>query len=223
MHHSDCAGGRLQPAVLESGHLQIETLPLSFLAPDQVLGCHPPVVERELVGVHAAVAERVDRSPFELALTEPGRPALDRIVLGEQEAVRIGLRLRDDEEREAAMTPRPIRVGARKKHQNVGTGGERAPRLHPVHEVATTLGRRGGHRQVRNVRTEVRLGDGDGDHQLGTCDQGQQPFALFLGAAVHDCASEDLRSRDQCAAGAERRAGELFGRDDHAEVVVLPA
>ena len=57
------------------GHLEVEALAEPAVAADEVLGGHEPVVERDLVGVHAAVAERVDRAAFDLAAAGPSSNA----------------------------------------------------------------------------------------------------------------------------------------------------
>ncbi len=73
LHHAEGAGGGLEAAVLEPRHLQVEALSQAALAADQVIGGHPPVLERELVGVHAAISDRVDR-----ATLHPPHPIADR-------------------------------------------------------------------------------------------------------------------------------------------------
>src|SRR5207302_1618829 len=60
LHDADRAGGGLQAAVLEPGHAQVEPATDAGLAADEVGGRYPPAVEADLVGVHAAVADRVD-------------------------------------------------------------------------------------------------------------------------------------------------------------------
>ena len=106
-------------------------MPRPTFEADEVLGGHEPVVERDLVGVHAAVAERVDRAAFHLAVA----PVVER------EVVAGGRWLVDDEHREAAVAERAVGVGAGEHHERVGAAGERAPRLHAVDEVAA-VGRR---------------------------------------------------------------------------------
>ena len=46
---------------------------------------------------------------------------------------------------------------------------------------------------------------------------------LLLGAALHESAGQDLRPRDQRTPCAQGAAGQLFGGDDHAEVIGLAA
>ncbi len=137
----------------------------------------------------------------------------------EDEAVGVTAGLLDDEEGKAPVGLPPVRVGPGEQHQGVGSGGERAPRLHAVHEEAG-LGRRGGDGEARHVRAEVRLGDGDGDHERSVGDAGEQAALLFLGAPFHERPGEDLGSGDEGAAGAEGRPRQLLCRHDHAEVVI---
>src|SRR5439155_6871084 len=64
LHQSDGARRRLQTSVLEALHLEVEALTAAAFAADEMLGGNAPVVERDLVRVHAAIAERVDRPAF---------------------------------------------------------------------------------------------------------------------------------------------------------------
>ena len=96
LHEADRARRGLQAAVLEAGHLEVEAAAEPALAADEVLGGHEPVVERDLVRVHAAVADRVDRAAFHLAAA----PVVER------ERVTLGARLLDDEHRQAAVALR---------------------------------------------------------------------------------------------------------------------
>ncbi len=91
LHEAHGARRRLQAAVLEPLHLEIEAAAEPGLAADEVLGGHEPVVEGDLVGVHAPVAERVDGAALDLA------PA----GLLEREVVPGGGLLLDHEQREA--------------------------------------------------------------------------------------------------------------------------
>ena len=74
-------GRRLEPAVLEALHLEIEALAQSLGATDQVGLRHEPVLEGQLVGVHAPVAERVDGAALEPARSQVGR-AVGRVAPG---------------------------------------------------------------------------------------------------------------------------------------------
>src|SRR5690606_23070188 len=67
LHDAYGPGRGLQPAVLEAGHLQVEAPAEALVATDQVLGGDEPAVERDLVGVHAPVADRVDRPALHAA------------------------------------------------------------------------------------------------------------------------------------------------------------
>src|SRR5207244_209582 len=79
LHHADGARRGLQAPVLEALHLEVEAAPEAGLAADEVVGRHPPVLERDLVGMHAAVADGVDGATL--------HPATAGLVLGEREAV----------------------------------------------------------------------------------------------------------------------------------------
>ena len=116
------------------------------------------------------------------------------------------------------MALRPVGVRSHQEHEDRRASGERAPGLRAVHlPAALDLAGRG--RDRRDVAAEVGLGDRDGGQRLAGRQPRQPPLALGLGAAVHEGAGEDLGSRDQRAADAERAPGELLGGDDHAEVV----
>src|SRR5262245_16811504 len=94
LHHADGPRRGLQPAVLEAGHLQVEAPAEAVVAADQAGVGHEPVVERDLVGVHAAVADGVDRPALHAAA--PGRPVGTR-VLRDLEAAAVASVLGDDE------------------------------------------------------------------------------------------------------------------------------
>jgi len=94
LHDPNGARRRLESSVLEAGHLEVEAASESRLAPDEVGVGHEPVVEGQLVGVHAAIADRVDGTSLEATLTVARshvRP------LGEHEALTLGLLLFDEE------------------------------------------------------------------------------------------------------------------------------
>ena len=113
LHHADGPRGGLQPAVLEALHLVVEAAAEAGLAADEAVVRHEPSVERDLVGVHAAVADRVDGPALHL-------PA--GLLLRELEAMALATRLRHDEEREAAVGLRAVGIGAGQEHQHVGAG-----------------------------------------------------------------------------------------------------
>ena len=212
LHETDRARRGLQAAVLEAGHLVVEAATESGIAADQVLGRYEPVVERDLVGVHPAVADRVDGAAFHL----PAAPVVER------ERMSLGAGFLDDHHREAAVRLRLVGIGARQQHQHVGATGERGPRLHAADEPAA-VGRRRGDLHARDIRSVVGFGDHDPDHQLAARDAREPRLLLFFGAAGHERPGQDLRTRDERAADAERTARQLFGRDDHADVVGLAA
>ena len=195
-------------------------MPEAGLLADEVLGRHPPVVERDLVAVHAAIADGVDRTPLHL----PDAAVGDR-RLGELEAVTVAARLGDDEQAQPAVGLGAVRIGAGEQHQHVGAGAERAPRLDAVDDVAGRAvgagGSGGGDLDAGDVAAEVGLGDGDCGHHLGGRQLGQPVLLLCLGAALHQGPGEDLRAGDQRAADAERTAAELLGGDHHGDVLAV--
>ena len=162
--------------------------------------------------MHAAVTDGVDRAAFHL-------PAASVV---ERERVALGLRLLDDQHREPTVTLRTVGIGAREQHQHVGAPGKRRPRLHAVDRPAAVgRGRRDLH--AGDVGPVVGLGDHDADHQLTARDARQPGLLLRFGAARDERAREDLGPGDERTADAERSARQLFGRDDHPDVVGLAA
>ena len=115
-----------------------------------------------------------------------------------------------------------IGVGAREQHQHVGARRERAPRLGAVDEPAA-VGLRRARRDAGDVAAEVRLGHRDRGEDLARGEARQPAFLLFLSAAVHERARQDLRSRDQRSADAQGAPRQFLGRHDHAEVLRLAA
>jgi hypothetical protein len=210
LHHPDRAGRRLQASVLEALHLKVEAVALTGGAPDQVLARHVPVVERDLVAVHPAVTDGVDRASFHRAA----------LGLSQLEAVALATILGHDEQRQPAVALRTIRVSAGEQHQHVGAGRERAPRLNAAYPPASPV-RLGHDAQASDVRAEVRLGHGDRAHDLPGGQPGEPGVLLFLRAARHQRAAEDLRSRDQAPADAQRAARQFLGRPDHRQVLAL--
>ncbi len=128
---------------------------------------------------------------------------------------------------QAAVRHRAVGIGAGQQHEDVGAGGERAPRLDPVDDVARRavdpVCGGGGDLQPGDVTAVVGLGDGDGHHHLGRGQLGQPLLLLLLGAALHQRPGEDLGSCDQRAADAEAGPAQLLGGDDHAEVLAVAA
>ena len=221
LHDADGAGRGLEPAVLEPGHLVVEALALATVETDQVGGWHEPVLQRDLIGVHTAVADGVDRATLHLS----GAGAL-HVVLVHHEAVTLAAQLGDDEHRQAAVADRTVGVGTGEHHQDISAGTERAPRLDAVDDVAldAVLGRRSGrHGDAGDVGSEVGLGHGDGVHDLGRRELGKPLVLLLLGATGLEGPGEDLGAGDERTAGAEGAAGEFLGRDDHADVVTVGA
>ena len=142
------------------------------------------------------------------------------------EGVTVEAVLRDDEEGEALRALRDIRVGAREQREHVGAPREGAPGLGAVDHpdvAAAQLAALGPTLDGGDVAAHVGLGDGDADHHLARGDPRQPVLLLLLAAALEQRLGEDLGPRDQRAGGRERRARELFGREDHGEVPELGA
>ena len=122
LHDADRSSRGLESTVLEACHLVVEAAALALGASDQVFGRNEPLIERQLVGMHAAVAKGVDRSPFHRAAAR----------LAEGEAVTVAALLGHDQDRQAAVAQAAVGVGADQQHEHVGTSGEGAPGLDPV-------------------------------------------------------------------------------------------
>ena len=122
---------------------------------------------------------------------------------------------------------RAVGIGAGEQRERVGTGAERAPRLHAVDHptrLAVGAGRGGGgHLDAGHVASVVRLGDGHGGHHLGGGQQRQPVLLLFLGATLHERPRQDLRAGDERSADAEARLRQFLGRGDHRDVLGVAA
>ena len=130
------------------------------------------------------------------------------------------LGLLDDEHREPPVCEGTVRIRAGQEHQHVGAGGEGAPRLDAVDEPAP-LRRRGRGHDAGDVGTEVGLGHRHRGEHFGRGQLRQPLLLLRFSAAVDEGAGEDLGSRDQRPADAERTPAQLLGGDHHAQVVAL--
>src|ERR1019366_2887016 len=132
LHHAEGPRGRLDAPVLKAAHLQVEPAAEPAVAADEAVVGAEPVLEAELIGVHAAIADRVDRPAL-----EPAGPASGAAWLVEAEAVRVAHGLLDQEERQPTVPGRAILVGAREQHEHRRPGGERAPGLGAAYDPAT--------------------------------------------------------------------------------------
>ena len=101
LHNANSASGGLQTTVFETSHLVIETLAEAFVATNLISFGHKPVVERDFVGVHAAVADGVDCSAFHLSAT--GCAAVDAGLLNKCKTVAFATGLRHHKHRECFM------------------------------------------------------------------------------------------------------------------------
>src|SRR5579863_8254865 len=91
LHDADRARRRLEASVLEARHLEVEPPTESGVLTHQVLVGHEPVVEADLVGVHPAIAERVDRSSLEPSVRVTSALTRRGLVEAEPRAVASGL------------------------------------------------------------------------------------------------------------------------------------
>ena len=148
LHDPDGTGRRLEAAVLESLHLQVEAPADAVGTTDEVGVGNEPVLEGDLVGVHAPVSDGVDGPTFHAAHGSDARVLVG--VLGEHKAMAVASRLGHDEERQSLVAEAAIRIGPRQQHQDLGPGRERAPRLDAVHPPAA-VGRGGGRGHRRDV------------------------------------------------------------------------
>ncbi|CAB4576423.1 unannotated protein [freshwater metagenome] len=98
LHDADGTSSGLQTAVFETSHLVIETLAEAFVATNLICLGHKPVIERDFVGVHAAVADGVDCSAFHLSAT--GCAAVDAGLLNKSETVAFATGLGHHKHRE---------------------------------------------------------------------------------------------------------------------------
>ena len=219
LHDAQGPGRRLQTAVLEALHLEVEALAQPVAAPDQVGLGYEPILERELVGMHAPVTERVDGPALEPPRGEVGGP-VGPPVLGEDEPLAVTAGLLHHEHGEAAVGQRAVRVGAGQQHEHVGPGGEGAPGLDPVdHPPSLDRGGRGD--DPGDVGAVVGFGHRDGGQDLGRGQLGEPVLLLLLGPAVDQGPGQDLGPGDERAAHAERTPAQLLGGHHHAHVVAL--
>ena len=192
-------------------HLEVETLADALVAADEVLGGDEPLIERDLIGVHAAVADRVDGAAFD------GPTA----VLGEREAVAVAAGFGHDEQTQAAICLAAVRVCSRHQRQDVGSRRESAPGFHASDGIAAVDPVRDG-RYCAGVGAVVGLGHRDCNHHLTRGDFGQPRLFLRFGTALHERTGEDLGPRDQRTGNTERSPRQLLCRDNHAQVFGLP-
>ena len=146
--------------------------------------------------------------------------AVGRRVLGEEEALPVTAGLLHDEHGQTPVGERAVGIGPGQQHQDVGPGGEGAPRLDPV-DHPSALGRGGRGDDAGDVGAVVRFGHRHGGQDLGRGQLGQPVLLLLFGPAVDQRPGQDLGPGDERAPDAERTPAQLFGGDDHAHVVAL--
>ena len=188
----------------------------------------PTSPQRELVRVHAAVADRVDRPTLHMptrrpacATRSPTGCCVSRKPCPSPRSFGTTNRLR----------PRWPLVRSGSVRASSANASARAANVH--HVLTPLITQPGspsgpapgtaGDRDAGDVAAEVGLGDGDGRHHLGARQQRQPVQLLLLGAALDECAGEDLGARDQRAADAEAGPAQLLGGDHHRQVLVVAA
>ena len=90
LHEADGARRGLKAPVFEAGHLEVEAAAETGFTADEVRARHEPVVERDFVGVHAAVTDGVDRATFDV--TAPSVVERERVSFGAVASRRSGSR-----------------------------------------------------------------------------------------------------------------------------------
>ena len=93
--------------------------------------------------------------------------------LVEGEAVAFAAFFGDDERRQAAVVVAG-RIGAREQHEDIGAGGERAPRLGAVDAYPPSPSRGCADADAGDVRAVVGFGHRDGDHRVAGRERGNQ-------------------------------------------------
>ena len=130
LHDANCSSSGLDATVFETSHLKVEAFANSFFAANQVFVRDEPVVERDFVGVHASVANGVDRAAFHFA-------GAMRTVLAAGEAMTIATVFFDHEDRQATVTFRAIRIGASQQHEDASPRRKGAPGLGAIDDPST--------------------------------------------------------------------------------------
>ena len=136
LHHAERPGRRLQPAVLEALHLEVEALAQPVGAADEVGLGHEPVLEAP-ARRSACPGSRGCRWGVPPGVPAPGRPG------GRASSSWVNTKpwpsprgFSTTNMREAAVGQGPVGVGAGQQHEHVGPGGEGAPGLDAVDDPA---------------------------------------------------------------------------------------
>ena len=170
----------------------------AFDAAKQIFGLHPEAVERDLVFLHAAIAEHLD-----LGARHAGRGK--RIGVG-------AARLFRQQHREAAIALLR-RIGAHQQRHQIGAHRMRDPGLVAVHLVGVALAHRAG-LQRREIGAGIRLGEHRRRQHFAGCDL-RQPLALLVfGAAAENKLGRDLGAGAETA-DADIAARQFLGDDAH--------
>ena len=179
-----------------------------------------PVVERDFVGVHAAVTDGVDCSTFHFSATRCA--TINASVLHERETVAFATGLRHHKHCECFVGERLVGVGPGQEHERIGARTKGAPGLDAIDEP-TAFGRSGGGLNASNVGAVIGFSDSNCSHDLGRC-QLRKPFAsLFLGATGEKSASKNFWTGNKRATSAKRDLGQFFGGYDHSHVFTFAA
>ena len=173
---------------------------------------HPPVFKRQVIGVHAPVPQGGNGATAQHAA----------LGLLEAEGVVLGGGFFHQQQAQALVAQRAVRVGPRHHHQHAGLAGKGAPGLGTV-QTPSALDTIGAQGEAGHIRTVVRLGHGDGTQGLALREAGQPMRLLRLGAAGQQGAAQNFRARDQAARRPQRGLRQGLGHGHHDQVVVLTA
>ena len=125
-HHAERAARGLNAAADHAGHRQVEALAEPAFAADDVGVGNEEILESQVERMHAAVTDRRDRAAVQPAAA----------VLNDAELVAVERRLFHQQQAQAAVAERLVRVGARHDHQQAGFAGKGAPGLRAVEQPA---------------------------------------------------------------------------------------
>ena len=186
---ANAARGHVDPLALQPGHDLFETIPLA--AADQVFRGHEEIVEGQLAGFDALIAQLVD-----IAADAKARGAFF-----------------DHEGRDAPMRRIGVRVGLGGQHESIAVPGIGDPHLRAVDPIAAVAARGGGP-QPLHVGAGVGLRKGQASAALATGQPRQKPPPLLLGAkAVQNVANDRMRA--EWSDDAHPTPGQFL--DDHGE------
>ena len=197
LHEANSASCSLQTAIFETCHLVIETLTKATFEANEIFCWYEPVVERNFIRVHTAIADGVDGAAFHLSA----------FILREHETVRIAVRLWHDEQTESLVAKAAVGASACEQHEHVGAGAKGAPCFHAINAPALAaiwcFAWCSSCFDACYVATEVGFSYCNSSEHF-CAGKFWQPFHLLLfGAALHECASENFGAGNERATNAE--------------------